>query len=211
MKREDIKKILGEDTEPELINELLDRFHSEIETKTAEIENRYSDLETDLENAKTDLKAANATIRKLQKENPDVQELQNQIESYQKKNQELEEQRKAEREERDSEFINSAIENDLIRHQVKDVKSAMVHYDRSKIRIDGSRKITGISDQTEQIVRDKPFLFGKTEPVKKPQQDYSPQEGRTTEPSFGAQLARQHIKEMEERKAAVEQAMKVNF
>lgn len=211
MKREDIKKILGQDVDPELINELLDKFHLEIEAKSNEIENKYRNLETELDNAKTDLKTANATIRKLQKENPDIEELQQQIEKYQKKNQELEEQRKADQQERDTEFINSAIENDLIKHQVKDVKSAMVHYDKSKIKIDGNRKITGITDQTEQIVKDKPFLFGRSDAAKKPQQDYSPQEGKTAKPSFGAQLAQQHIKEMEERKAAVEQALKTNF
>lgn len=211
MKREEIKKILGQDIDSELINELLDAFHSEIEAKTSEFEDKYKNLETELDHARMDLKSANSTIRKLQKENPDIEELQKQIQNYQEKYQALEEQRKAEQKERDTEFINSAIENDLIKHQVKDVKSAMVHYDKSKIKIDANRKLTGITDQTEQIVKDKPFLFGRSEPAKKPQQDYSPQEGKSTEPSFGAQLAKQHIKEMEERKAAVEQAFKTNF
>lgn len=211
MKREELRQILGDDVESETINQLLDAFHAETDAKVTEVENKYKTLATDLENAQTDLKTANATIRKLQRENPDIEDLQKQIKTYQEKNQELEAQREADRQERDAEFINSAIENDLIKHQVLDVKSAMVHYDKSKIKIGKDRTLTGIEDQTASILKDKPFLFGKPEPAKKPQQDYSPQDGQPAKPSFGAQLAQKHIQEMEARKAAVEQAFKTNF
>lgn len=54
----------------------------------------------------------------------------------------------------------SAIRESLITHRARDIASVMPHIDKDKIVFDDDKKaFTGLDDQIEALVKDKPFLF----------------------------------------------------
>lgn len=180
MTRNEIKKIIGEDAAPEVVDALLDAFHAGAEKEKAEAERLR------LENGefRTQLDAANEAIGRLEKAAPDHEKALKEIAGYKERIAALEK-------ERANDQIRFAAVNafrEAGAHNPEKAVDKFFDFEGARPGKDGG--YDGIAEQVRELRKSDPYLF-KAEPAPAEKPAYAPRAGERGTPAggFGKMMA----------------------
>lgn len=180
MTRNDIKKIVGEDADPEIVDALLDAFHAEM----TESKNETEAARKENEEVARDLEEARRTIAKLEKEAPDVDAVKQEISDYKTRIADLEK-------ERADDQVRFAAVNAFREASAHNPEKAVAKFfDISRVKVGKDGSMDGIEEQIKELRKSDAYLF-KAPPSPPETPAYTPRKGDPARASgdLGKQMA----------------------
>lgn len=143
------------------VKEVMKLYNADVDP----LQQQVTTLTQERDSANSQIEERDTQIKDLQKSVTDNEELQSQLKQMQDDN---EASAKKYQDQLAQIKKDSAIELSLRDAKALDSRAVMPFIDQDKITVDDDGKMTGLSEQLEQVKQDKSFLFGSAEPDPKP-------------------------------------------